>query len=99
MRTMTSSPDTGSLDSNYLFRTCRDLVASVTVGGGGDTGESSSSFVSSISVSPCPFCTIAAMSPSESFAAVMTPESTFTNDSNVTSSESSTPSVRRRSRR
>ena len=43
-------------------------MASVTVGGGGVTDESSISFVSSVSVSPCCFCTIAAMSSSESSA-------------------------------
>ena len=67
----------------------------MAVGGGGGTDESSSSLASTFSVSPCPLRTMAAMSLSESSAVVMTPESTLTNDSNVTSSEISTPSVRR----
>ena len=72
MRAMASCNETGSFDSKYLFRTYRDFVASVTVGGGGGTDEPSISFVSSVSVSPCCFCTIAAMSSSESSAVVMT---------------------------
>jgi hypothetical protein len=62
MRAMGSSPKKGSFDLKYVLITCGDLLASVTECDGGGTDESSSSFVSSFSVSPHPFWTIAAMS-------------------------------------
>ena len=58
----------GSFDLKYLLKTCGDLLPSVTEGGGGGTDESSSSFVS---LSPRPFCIIAAMSLSKSSAVVI----------------------------
>ena len=76
IRALGSSPETGSFHSKYLLKICRDFVASNTVFAGGSTFESSSLFVSSVSVSQF-LCKIAAISSTDSSAQVITLKTTL----------------------